>query len=371
LNPLKAVWESIPTPALLINASVLKRNIIRMQELANQNKVHLRPHTKTHRTPEIARMQLKQGSHGITVATTGEAECMFDAGINNLFIANEIADAEKLIRLKRLVALGCQLSVGVDHSYHVELANQVFSGSAHSLNVLIEIDVGDERAGVQDFEQALALAKLIEKSENVRFSGVFSHEGQSYGARSKEDCQRISYESHSKTVQIANLLRSRGIEVRTVSVGSTPSILTSPVLAGVTEIRPGTYPLMDASQAAVINNFDSCAATVLSTVISKPIKSRIVLNAGAKALTGQMVRSGITKNHGYGYLKEYGVWTNVFFDEHTVVNDECFASKVQIGDKVEIIPNHICPAVNLYDYFYLIEEGHYKKIPIECRGKST
>ncbi len=371
MNPLITVWDSIPTPALLINESVLMKNISRMQELANQYKVDLRPHTKTHRTPEIARMQIKQGSQGITVATTGEAECMFHSGVNNLFVANEIADSEKLLRLKRLIALGCQLSVGVDNPYHVELANQVFSGSVHPLNVLIEIDVGDERAGVQDFEQALAIVRLIEKSDNVRFSGVFSHEGQSYGAPSKDACQRISHESHAKTVQIANLLRARGIEVKTVSVGSTPSILTSPVLTGVTEIRPGTYPLMDASQAAVINNFDYCAATVLSTVISKPTMSRVVLNAGAKALTGQMVRSGITKNNGYGYLKEYGVWTDAFFDEHTVVNNEDFASKVQIGDKVEIIPNHICPVVNLYDFFYLVNEHHYKKIQIECRGKSS
>lgn len=342
-----------------------------MQELANKNNVCLRPHTKTHRTPEIARMQLEYGSLGITVATTGEAECMHAAGIQDIFIANEIADEEKLIRLHRLIALGCDLKIGVDNPYHVELAQSVFNGSKNPLKVLIEIDVGDGRAGLQDFQTALSLAKNIKEMKNLEFSGIFSHEGQSYGAATVEECRKISNESHFKTVEIASKLKASGVEVRTVSVGSTPSIMTTPILEGVTEIRPGTYPLMDASQAGVINSFDSCAAAILTTVISKPVKGRIVLNAGAKAITGQIVRNGITKNDGFGYLKDYDVWINSFFDEHTVIIDNAFYSKVRVGDKVEIIPNHICPAVNLYDYFYLFSEDGYKKIIIECRGKSV
>ncbi len=371
MNHLLNRLRYIPTPALLINETVLRNNLSAMQELANKSNVCLRPHTKTHRTPEIARMQLEYGSHGITVATTGEAECMHAAGIQDIFIANEIADEEKLFRLQRLIALGCDLKIGVDHPDHVELAQSVFYDSKNLLKVLIEIDVGDGRAGVQDFQTALSLVNNIKRMKNLEFSGIFSHEGQSYGAATVEECRRLSNESHLKTVEIANKLRTSGVDVKTVSVGSTPSIMTTPVLKGVTEIRPGTYPLMDASQAAVINSYDSCAATVLATVISKPVKGRVVLNAGAKALTGQIVRNGITKNNGFGYLKDYNVWVNSFFDEHAVVIDDEFYSKINIGDKVEIIPNHICPAVNLYDYFFLIKQEGYKKIIIECRGKSV
>lgn len=363
--------KNIPTPALLINETILRKNLSAMQVLATKSKVYLRPHTKTHRTPEIARMQLEYGSKGITVATAGEAECMHASGIQDIFIANEIADTEKLIRIKRLINLGCDLKIGVDNPYHAELAQSVFNDSKHLLKVLIEIDVGDGRAGVQDFQSALSLANQINSMKNLEFSGVFSHEGQSYGAATVEECRRISNESHLKTVEIADKLRTSGVDVKTVSVGSTPSIMTTPVLNGVTEIRPGTYPLMDASQAAVINSYDSCAATVLATVISKPVKGRVVLNAGAKAITGQIVRKGITKNSGFGYLKDYNVWINSFFDEHAVVKDDNFYSQVNIGDKVKIIPNHICPAVNLYDNFYLINEDSYRKIIIECRGKSV
>jgi len=363
--------KMIPTPALLINETVMRTNLKKMQELANGSKVNLRPHTKTHRTPEIARMQIEYGSKGITVATTGEAECMFFSGITDIFIANEIADAEKLMRLKRIIALGCTLKIGVDHPDQVKLAQSVFSGSDYCLSLLIEIDVGDGRAGVQDFQQTLSLVKWIKDSENLRFSGLFSHEGHAYSAATADGCKKISQESHLKTVDIADRLRSNGIEVATISVGSTPSILTTPIEKGVSEIRPGTYPLMDASQASVIGSFDSCAATVLSTVISKPVKGRVVLNAGAKAITGQIVRDGITKNSGYGYLKDYDVWASTFFDEHTVVVDDRFYQIANIGDKVEIIPNHICPAVNLYDYFYLIRVGDFKKITIDCRGKSA
>ena len=363
--------ENIPTPALLINEKIVIKNLTTMQDLANKNKVNLRPHTKTHRTPEIARMQMDYGSRGITVATTGEAECMHASGIQDIFIANEIADEEKLLRLRRLMALGCDLKVGVDNSYHVEMAQSVFDGSKSQLKVLIEIDVGDGRAGVQNFQTAFALANQIKRMKNLEFSGIFSHEGQSYGAATVDECRSVSNESHLKTVEIADQLRTNGVEVKTVSVGSTPSILTASVEKGVTEIRPGTYPLMDASQAAVINSFNSCAATVLATVISKPVKGRVVLNAGAKAITGQIVRNGITKNFGFGYLKDYHVWVNSFFDEHTVIINDDFYSKVKIGEKIEIIPNHICPAVNLYDYLYLINEDGYKKIIIECRGKSV
>lgn len=362
--------KNIPTPALLINENILRKNLRIMQELATKGNLCLRPHTKTHRTPEIARMQLEYGSSGITVATTGEAECMHASGIQDIFIANEIADEEKLVRLQRLIALGCNLKIGVDNLYHIELAQSVFNGSRNILKIMIEIDVGDGRAGVQDFQSALSLANKIKEMKNLELFGVFSHEGQSYGAVNLQECRKISKESHLKTVEIAEKLRTYGVEVKTVSVGSTPSILTASVQKGVNEIRPGTYPLMDASQAAVINSFDSCAATVLATVISKPVKGRVVLNAGAKAITGQIVRNGITKNYGFGYLKDYHVWVNSFFDEHTVVINDEFYSKVGIGDKLEIIPNHICPAVNLYNYFYLINEDGYKKIIIECRGKS-
>ncbi len=367
----KEILKNIPTPSLLIVESILKKNLNAMQEVANRNKVTLRPHTKTHRTPELARRQIECGSNGITVATTGEAECMFFSGITDIFIANEIAEAEKLMRLKRIIALGCDLKIGVDNPAHISLAQSVFSGSDNILKILIEIDVGDGRAGIQDFKQALLIAKLIEDSVNLQLTGVFSHEGHSYSATTIEECVKISQESHLKTVDIAHGLRSNGIEVGTVSVGSTPSMLTSPIEKGISEIRPGTYPLMDASQAAVIGSFDSCAASVLSTVISKPVKGRVVLNAGAKAITGQIVREGITRNSGFGYLKDYGVWGTSFFDEHIVVEDDEFYQRVNIGDKVEIIPNHICPAVNLYDSFYLIRNGDYKKITIDCRGNSA
>ncbi|MFW5871952.1 MAG: alanine racemase, partial [bacterium] len=195
MNNNKDILKMIPTPALLINELLLKTNVNKMQDLANLSEVNLRPHTKTHRTPKIAQFQIESGSIGITVATTGEAECMYESGIHDIFIANEIADEEKLIRLKRLVALGCDLKIGADNSQHIKLAQSVFSNCEYRLKLLVEIDVGDGRAGVQDFETALKLVQMIDAQNNLEFAGVFSHEGQSYGATTIEECKKVSQES--------------------------------------------------------------------------------------------------------------------------------------------------------------------------------
>jgi len=170
----------------------------------------------------------------------------------------------------------------------------------------------------------------------------------------------------------AKLIREAGLELETISIGATPSLLHGEILAGITEIRPGTYILMDAAQGQALGNYDKCAITVLGTVVSKPTSERVVLDTGVKALTAFTREQGICNTPGYGLVKGFGnLRLSKLYDEHGLINDAEANKKLNIGDKVEIIPNHVCPTCNLYDKIYLIKEKEViDELPILCRGKS-
>ena len=194
----------------------------------------------------------------------------------------------------------------------------------------------------------------------------------SYGANDLDELKEIHLESQRRTLRFADIAREAGFHPATVSIGSTPSLINDfPILEGVTEIRPGTYIFMDASQANVIGNFTMNAATVLATVMSKPTDERVVLDVGAKGLTMQQRSKGLTATDGLGKIKGFeGVTISSMYDEHALIYNKEFRNQVKVGNRVRIIPNHICPVVNLYDSLYLISgEDVLEEIPIECRGK--
>ena len=168
------------------------------------------------------------------------------------------------------------------------------------------------------------------------------------------------------------LARENGFECGTVSIGSTPSLMHDfPILPGITEFRPGTYIFMDASMAAAAGTLEHCAATVLATVISRPTPERVILDVGAKGITMQSRTKGITATPGLGTIKGWpGVHSHAVYDEHAIIYSKEFRDGVRIGDKVEIIPVHICPTVNLQETAYLVSDGEVvEEIPVLCRGK--
>jgi D-serine deaminase-like pyridoxal phosphate-dependent protein len=171
---------------------------------------------------------------------------------------------------------------------------------------------------------------------------------------------------------MADVIRKEGVPVDIVSIGATPSMMQAELLAGITEIRPGTYVFMDVGQGSALGNFEKCAATVLTTVISKPNQERIVIDAGAKALTTQNRSNGICATYGYGLVKHSAnVRLDGMFDEHGVINNEELSEELAIGDKIEIIPNHICPCCNLYEQAYLVSNNQIlRKLNILGRGKT-
>lgn len=364
-------YMEVDTPALLIDREVLLGNLGRMQDYADSQGVRLRPHTKTHKMPRIAQMQMARGACGIAVAKVGEAQVMAANGLTDIFIANEIVGLPKLERIRRL-AEDVDISFGVDTPCQVEWAEQVFKSADRPAQVLIEIEVGENRSGIIEEGDFIELLRTIQSCPHVELRGLFSHDGNSYSAADRSACERSFLESQRRTLRFAELARGQGLECPVVSIGSTPSLVYQlPILPGITELRPGTYALMDASQAHAEGTLEHCAATVLATVISRPTAERVILDVGAKGITMQGRSEGICATPGKGTI--WG-WPDVYiqqvYDEHAILYNKGFHDSVRIGDKVRVLPVHICPVCNLYDEAALISGDEVAEVvPILCRGK--
>ncbi len=360
----------LDTPSLLIDYDILMSNLDFMQTYADSNHVTLRPHTKTHKSPAIAKLQLEKGACGIAVAKTGEAEIMVDAGMTDIFIANEVVGDQKLERIKKL-AETISISFGVDSPQHIEAAERVFADAAKPAQVLIEIEVGENRSGIIEEADFFVLLDTLSRCPHVHLKGLFSHDGNCYSATSVEACREIAIGAQNRTLHFANLARDYGMPCEVISYGATPTFMNQvPILEGITELRPGTYSLMDASQGNAIGTLERCAASVLATVISKPTSERVILDVGAKGMTMQSRTEGICATPGKGTLPDYpGVYINSMYDEHAIIYNAAFREQIQIGDKVRIIPVHICPVCNLYDQMYLFRNDEIiEVVNIACRG---
>lgn len=364
-------YTSIDTPALLIDNDRLQKNIRFMQDKANKYHVNLRPHIKTHKMPRLAQMQLAAGAVGITTAKIGEAEVMAAHGIRDIFIANEVAGEIKYKRLKHLNQQ-IDISIGVDSVDNMIEIKRHFQGDAKPLQVLIEIEVGENRSGVILEDDFKRIVDRITLTPEVRLKGLFCHEGHCYGANDSEECKKFLLESEERILRFAGMMSDMGIEPEVVSIGSTPSLMVGEIIQGITEIRPGTYVLMDMYQANAIKTTERCAATVLGTVISTPNAERFITDTGAKALTLQTQVGGMCATQGFGYIKgSNNKFVSLAYDEHGIFYDRELRSVLKVGDKIEIIPNHICPVSNLYDKAYLVSDGKVlEEMPISCRGKS-
>ena len=356
----KTIFE-LDTPALVVDIDIMERNLARMQQKADAFKVKLRPHTKTHRTPALAKLQIERGAKGIAVAKLGEAEVMYEEGIRDIFIPNEIVGPIKLERLRKLNNRDILLSVAVDHPDHVKMLSEVFSSPGNKkMNVFIDVCTGYPRTGVQPGKDALDLARMIADSPGLHLKGIFTHDGHSYRAADSGEVREIFRKSQEDMLETAELMRGAGIPVEEISVGSTPSLLLcDEILEGVTEIRPGSYIFMDADQASVAGTYEHCAQTVLATVISRPTEERVVIDAGTKTLTACQSLSGIASSKGHGRLKEHPeIFLNRIAEEHGSFDIPGGSGlSYRIGDRIEIISNHACPTSNLFRSIYGVKKG--------------
>ena len=366
----KQLHQQIDTPALLISAERLQNNIDAMQTLAKQTRCQLRPHIKTHKSTELALRQLTAGAVGITVSKPGEAEVMIDAGIRDIFIANQITHPMKIKRLMVLHRRG-RIILGLDHLRQIELLRPLFEKQSKPLEIRIEIDSGLKRCGVQSKKDLLSLARRVIREPWLRLEGIFTHAGHVYGASSAAEAARIARQEGEVMAAAADWLRGDGISVECVSVGSTPTVAVSARNKEVNEIRPGNYVFYDGIQLALgVCRPVHCALFVLATVISRPGANRIVIDAGSKALN--LDRGAHAKNilDGYGTPVHFPGVISRLSEEHGVVEIPA-DSPLQVGDPLLILPNHACAVANLYEKYYLADTGlHITETAVSARGRS-
>ncbi len=355
--------DGLDTPELVVDRERLERNVVSLQRELDGRGIRLRPHAKTHKSVRIGRLQLEAGAAGLTVGTLGEAEVFALAGIRDLFIAYPIwAVGPKAERLRALLA-SAELAVGVDSVAGAERLAAAVRGMSRRLRVLVEIDPGNHRTGVTSPDMAVAVARSA-RDGGLQVDGVFAHAGQSYrpgGVGSAALDEVTTLES------AADALEASGFEVTTISAGSTPTRMLS-ATGRITEIRAGTYVLGDRQQADLgVMDADDLAAVVAATVVSSAA-DRIVLDAGAKALT----KDKPDWLEGYGRLEAHpDAVIERLSDYHGVVRVPPLTPRPAVGDVVAVVPNHICPVVDLVSSFTVVgPDGRTERWPVDARGRS-
>jgi D-serine deaminase-like pyridoxal phosphate-dependent protein len=336
--------EDLETPTVVVDLDVLEANIRRMAERARETGVRLRPHAKTHKVPELGRLQLAAGAAGISLAKVGEAEVFVAAGFEDVFLAYPVVGAEKA---RRLLALSdrARLAVGADSVEGAAPLGSVFHAAGRRLDVLLKVDCGYHRVGVAP-EKAAETARRLADLPGIALSGVFTHAGHAYLAPDRAEVEAIARDEGKILASTAEAVRAEGLSVAEVSVGSTPTARVAMAIPGVTECRPGNYVYHDASQVSLGTcGIADCAMTVLATVVSVAAPDRAVLDCGSKTLSSDTLRPS---GFGHGWLLGRKSRLEKLSEEHGVVRVEPGES-FRVGERVRVLPNHACVVSNLHD----------------------
>ena len=355
--PLGAPKSELDTPALLINHEVLERNIQTMAAHFRGGKSRLRPHSKTHKSVQVAQKQIAAGAVGITCAKLGEAEALSDGGIGDILIANQIVGP---IKIARLVALAqrCRLAVAVDDAQNIRELSEAASAAGVTIGCLVEVNVGMNRCGVDTPEEALALAQQVAHSTGLRFGGLQAYEGHLQNYLPLEERETLVRAAMQRALDARAFIESAGLEVPLISGGGTGTFHITRHL--IDEIQAGSYATMDGQYKKVGAEFDN-ALTLLVTVISRPRPDLAVIDAGFKALTSEFGPPSVLVD---------GATFGRFSEEHGTLTLEGDARQLRPGDKLELLPAHGCTTINLHDNFYVMEDERLMDVwPIVGRGK--
>ncbi|MHA1755838.1 MAG: alanine racemase [Promethearchaeota archaeon] len=351
--------EKISTPALIIRYNIMMENIEKMAKFAKENGVKLRPHIKTHKCPKIAELQIKAGANGICVARVGEAEIFAKHGFDDILIANEVVN---ILQIKRLVELSKKIKVRVcvDSEKNIDDLNKIASKENIILEVLIELDVGMGRTGVKPEEPALKLAEIIKNKSNLKLVGLQAYEGHLTPMMNIEQQKLQTEECIKMAIRTRDLLNENGFDIDYITASGSATYRFSAKMDGITEIQPGTYVFSDEHLHRVNPDFD-IAATILGTISNQTGKKEFTVDTGTKA---------IAIGDGKPIFKDFPKCKiRIMTEEH--LQFKALGANFEIGQKIELIPAHICPTVNLYDFLTVIKEnGEIERWDIEARGKN-
>lgn len=354
------MYDELDTPSVIVDRDMLARNITEMADLAREASVALRPHIKTHKTPEIARMQRDAGAVGVTCAKLGEAESLADAGLTDIFICYPLVTERKARRLAALARRpGVAVSTIVDSTEGVAALSHVFADEGTRLDVLVKVDTGLHRVGVAPHLPTVALARRVADAPGLRFAGICTHEGQTYAYPDADARAAVGHAAAKLLVGTARDLTAAGLPPERVSTGSTPGGGAAARVPGVTEMRPGNYVFYDAMQVGLgVAPPERCALTVLVTVVSHAERERAVMDAGSKTLSSDKGVHGMTASGGYGIvLGKTGVEIVGLSEEHGWLTLDPAGSDVRIGETLRVIPMHACPVANLARELVIVADG--------------
>jgi D-serine deaminase-like pyridoxal phosphate-dependent protein len=354
----------LATPCLVVDGPTVSANIARMADYCRKHKLRLRPHTKTHKSQFVAKLQIAAGASGLTVAKAGEAQVMAEITADVL-VAYPAVNAPRTKILARL-ARERTIRVGIDSSEAAEALSAAATQFGSTLGILVDLDLGYARTGMQTAEQARLLARAVDRLPGLRLDGIMFFPGHITGSPEQ---QRLHINRAAERLEeLIDVWRSDWIEARIVSGGSTPTAFQSHHFKVLTEIRPGTYVFNGVNELyGGYATLDDCAARILCTVVSTAVPGKVVLDGGSKVFTSD--RCGPRPDSGHGLVVEYPEAKIVrLSEEHAEVDVSKCKRAPQVGERVTVVPNHICPCVNLLDQFWWWENGAATPITVDARG---
>lgn len=336
-------WTEVETPALLVDLDIARRNVEKMAIRAANMPVLVRPHFKAHKSIALARLQIESGAVGMTVATVAEALVLIDAGIDDILLANQLAQQSQLEALVQ-AATGARIRVLVDDVDNLRALAATGCRAGAELGVMVEVDAGMGRCGVRSNDHAREIARLACRLDGVRFDGVSAYEGHCTGIRDPGERVASTMEALDVVCSFVDAVRGEGIDVPTVSAGGTSTYYITGADPRLTEIQPGAYALMDRSRQRLLADFE-IALTVVGTVISRH-GDRGILDCGLKAVNSKQQLPALAGNMG-----------EVLFVDEEHLRFDCRGADPEVGDHLQVLPGYGPLTINLYDRFHVLSAG--------------
>jgi D-serine deaminase-like pyridoxal phosphate-dependent protein len=354
-----------------VDLAAFETNLRIMAEHCQRAGCGFRPHAKTHKCPEIARRQVASGALGVCVATVPEAEAMVAAGIRGVLLTSPILERAKMARIAALAQKEGNVLLAVGHARQVELLTEAAEEARVTVDVLVDVDVGDRRTGILPGEPALELARLVTKSKQLRLRGIQAYAGHASHVVGFEKRERTSREAMQKALDTRELLSRAGLSVSILSGGSTGTYNIDSAISGITELQVGSYVFMDVdyrriagrSDPAVYTDFQP-SLTVLTTVVSATHPDRVTVDAGTKALDTTVT----SRPQARGWE---GLTYRPAGDEFGMLQAEQGARLPKLGDRLEFLVPHCDPTTNLHDRIYAMRGDRVEAVwPVLARREN-
>lgn len=360
--------EALPTPSCVVDANRLEANVDRWQRMCERSGVAFRPHAKTHKTIELARLQLEAGACGMTCATVGEAEVLAEAGVHDLVVAYPLLSLDGCRRLAALAALGARLGTNVDSEFGARRLGAAAVEAGVTVRVHLDVDTGLGRSGVDkhDVPGLLRLARLVSGLEGLELQGVTTYRGAMYREAPAEAADAGVEEARLVT-SLAEALRREGVVLGTVSAGSTPTGLAVAGSKGMTEIRAGTYVFNDLMQVELgAATWDQVALSIMTTVVSTGA-SWATIDAGSKTFGGDVRAPQGDGPAVYARAADRPATITRMSEELGIVENR--SEGLKLGELVHWYPAHACTCVNLADELFIVRAGVVEHVwSVAARG---